>query len=195
MSETMFLLRRRFYLTVLKLFALAAVAGMAWLQVPELRYDFSGAEPVAIAGPAELEALRGKGSVFAAVAGKGDFDKAFINKTYGLTYTYFLLKPYGAALVVRSTERVTDDWRALDRFVGRVRSFRRMPFSRRVRRSYREQFGVEIPAGAMFLARDDVPAPSGWQIGALIFVSLLWVVLVWLFFIRRRKEPAPVTSQ
>ena len=35
---------------------------------------------------------------------------------------------------------------------------------------------------AFFIALDDVPKVSGWQVGATIFASLLWIAMFFLFF-------------
>ena len=183
----MFLFRKRFWLTLLKLILLAFVTWMIRLQIPELRYDLGTKTPVRIAGPADLAAQPGDRPTFAAVEGKVDFDKAFVHNTHGVTNAYFLIEGYDNVLVVRSYEKVTDDWRKLDRHVGRLKTYHRMPFSRTIRTIFRDRFKVEVPPEAWFLARDDVPRPSAWQIGAVIFATALWCVLLYFFFIRRKK--------
>ena len=190
----MFLLRKRFWLGVGKVALLVFVAGMVAVQIPELQYDLGGREPVAITSPVDLGPL--EGSTYAIVAGKGDFDKAFIFKTHGVAFTYFLLEGYGDQLVVRTHERVTDDWKELDTFVGRVRPFRRMPFSRSVRGTFRQKCQVEIGPGSYFLARDDVPHVSAWQVGAIVFAAVLWAALFYFLFVfpRRKRLAGPVAS-
>ena len=184
----MFLIRKKFWLTVLKLFMLAFVGGMILVQVPELRYDLGSREPVAIESPSQLADLRPRGSTFATVAGKADIERAFVYSTHGISYSYVLVKPYDRRLVVRSFENITKEWQQFDRFVGRLKPFRRMPFSRRIRSLFQKEFKVEIPADAYFLGRDDVPRPSAWQIGALIFASLLWAVLFYFFWFFSRSD-------
>lgn len=95
-------------------------------------------------------------------------------------------------------EPVANDWKRLDRHVGRIRSS--IAFSRTVRAVFKDRFDVEIPADALFLTRDDAPQLSAWQVAAAIFAGILWLVLIYLFFvhpvIRRRRRaraaaPAP----
>ena len=72
-----------------------------------------------------------------------------------------------------------------------------MPFSRRINAIYQSKFQVEIPHDAYFLARDDVPRPSKWQIGAVSFAALLWIVLFYFFYIfprQRRKRLAAASK-
>ncbi len=183
----MFLLRKRFWLTIVKLIVLAVVALLGYLQVPELRYDLGPKTPKVISGLDELQAQPLGRPTFATVVGEGDYDKAFVYKTHGLAYTYYLLKPYGEKLVVRTYEKVTEEWRKIVRAVGRLRGFHRLPFSRTVRAAFKSQFDVDIPADAYFLARDDVPKLSAWQVSAEIFVIVVWVLLLYFFFLRRRK--------
>jgi len=188
----MFLLRKKFWLTIGKLLFLAFVTALALVQLPELRYDLGTKTPLEVTGPEQLADLRGRGSTFVSIRGKGDFDKAFIHDSYGVDFTYFLLEPYGDVLVVRSSEKVTDEWKRIDHWVGRLRPYRRMPFSRSIRTIYKDRFGAEISDGAFFLARDDVPRPGAWQIGATVFAVILWLVLFYVFFLlpRRRRRPA-----
>jgi len=179
-----------------KLFVMIIVTLMNFVLIPEFRYDTGPKVPVDVKAPDELSPERYAVSTFATVHGEGDFDKAFVQSKYGVPYTYFLLKGYGPALVVRTAEKVDDDWKQLDRHVGRLRRYRRMPFSRTVRAVFMERFDEEIPANALFLARDDVPRLSGWQVGAAIFAGLLWLILAYMFFVRglvrrlRRRVPA-----
>jgi len=182
-------------LFVVKMFVMIIVTVMATVLIPEFLYDLGPKTPVDVATPQDLSPERFATSTFATVHGKGDFDKAFVHAKYGVPYTYFLLEGYGPALVVRTAEEVTDDWEMLDRHVGRLRTYRRMPFSRTVRAVFKDRFKADIPANALFLARDDVPRLSGWQVAAAIFASVLWLVLTYLFFIhgfvrRRRTKPS-----
>ena len=184
-------LPKRVALSVLKAAALLFAAGLALLQIPELTYDLGPKTPVEIAGPDALRAQHVRGSTFVSVAGEIDLGRAFVHQTHGLAWTYFLVKPYGPALVVRTWEPVKDDeaWRRVGRFVGRLQPLARMPFSRSVRAIYRERFGVDLPADAYFLARDDVPALSGWQVGALVFAVLLEGAMIYFFYFFRRSSP------
>lgn len=181
---------RRAILLTLKLLALAAVAALAIIQIPEMRYDLGPKTPKAIESPEELAEAGITRATFVRLAGEGDFDAAHVYERYGLAYTYFLLKPYGRSVVVRSYEPVTEDWRTIRQFVGKLKSFDKQPFSYRVRENFRQQHGVEIPDDAYFLALYDVPKPDGWQIGALIFCGLLAVAMTYLFFFFRRRKPA-----
>lgn len=176
---------KRLGLFFLKVVVLAVVAVTALNQLPELRYDLGPKQPIPIKGPEELIAERFRQSTFVAVHGSPDFSKAFTYSRYGLSFTYFNIKPYGLNIVVRTYDRVTDEWTKLDRFLGRLRPFEKQPFSYHIRDIYRDRMGVEIPEGTYFLALDDVPKPSGWQFGAVGFAGLLWLVMFYLFFLHR----------
>lgn len=189
MSKRFFPLRGRFWLLVLKLLALLFVGLMIVIQIPELIYDFGPKEPAEIAGPDALSPGRFTKATFASLAGKPNFDRAFVYRRYGLTYTYFLVEPYGERLVVRTYEKVEDSWKDITQFVGKLRPFNRQPFSYRIRNIYRERFEAEIPPDAYFLALYDVPKPSGWQIGAVIFAGILFAAMIYLFFVFRWKRP------
>lgn len=182
----MIVLLGRIILTCIKLFLLLVVTAMIKFQIPELRYDFGTKEPISIKSPEELSTARSPRSVFASVRGKADFTKAATFSKYGVRYTYFLLTEYGDKLIVRTLEEVGEDWAQIDFHVGRLRPFNRMPFSRSVRAGFRKHHDVGIPENAFFLARDDAPIPNGWSIGAVIFASVLWCVLVYFFFIHCR---------
>lgn len=185
----------RVALTVLKLAGLAVVGLMGLTQVPELRYDFGSRQPAVVAGPADLVPGRVAGPTFAAVHGTPDFTRAFVYRRYGLDHTYFTVEPYGLRLVVRTYGTVSDEWHELRRFLGRLQPFAQQPFSYRIREIYREQMGVEIPEDAYFLALDDVPRPSGWQVGALVLSAVLWLGMAYGFFLwrprHRRGTPPP----
>ena len=176
----------RIILTCVKLFLLLVVTAMVKFQIPELRYDFGTKKPMSIESLEELSGARRPRSLFASVRGKADFTKAATFSKYGVRYTYFLLTEYGDKLVVRTLEEVSEDWADIDFHVGRLRPFDRMPFSRSVRAGFRQHHDVSIPEDAFFLARDDTPRPNGWSIGAVIFASVLWCVLVYFFFIHSR---------
>lgn len=166
---------------------------MIGFQVPELRYDFGSKEPVRIQSVDELSAVRFPASTFASVHGKPDFSKAATFSMHGVTFTYFLLKEYDARLVVRTPETVNEDWEKIDSHLGRLRPYHRMPFSRSVRAGFRDSLDVSIPEDAFFLARDDVPKPNGWNIGAVTFAAILWCVLAYFFVLRsafRVRRPA-----
>lgn len=177
---------RRILVLVLKLSLLLVVTMMVKFQIPELQYDFSAAGPAEINSVDELSIERFRQSTFAAVRGRPDFGRAATYASHGVPFTYFLLDGYGPRLVVRTPELVDKDWAGIDLHVGRLRPYHRMPFSRSVRAGFHQLFGVSIPDDALFLARDDVPQPNGWSIGALVFAGILWCVLAYFFFIRRR---------
>lgn len=181
----------RVLLTCLKLVALAFVGWLLVLQIPELVYDFGPKTPVMIESPADLTPGRFRSATFVSIAATPNFDKAFIYRRYGLDLTYFTLDPYGTRIVVKTYDKVTDDWRQLTRFVGKLRAFRYQPFSYRIRSIFAEKQGVTLPDDALYLGLYDVPTPSGWQVGAVVFASILWVVMLYLFFLRRRRKPAP----
>ncbi|MDW7710164.1 MAG: hypothetical protein SCH98_06785 [Deferrisomatales bacterium] len=183
----MFLFRARFWLFLGKVFLLAFVAQLALLQVPEILYDLRPREPVAVSGPDDLDPERLRGTIFASVQGSPDFGQAFVYRRYGLSSTYFQLEGYGPRLVIRTHEPVTEEWEQVGRFLGKLQPFERQPFSSKIREIYRERMGVEIPPGAFWLALDDVPRPSGWQFGGVAFSAVLWVLLFYLFFLRRRR--------
>jgi len=174
---------RRIFLVFLKLFLLLIVAMMIKFQVPELRYDFGTKKPVQIQSADELSLERFPAQTFVSVHGKPDFSKAAKFSKHGVTFTYFLLEEYDDKLVVRTSEKVSEDWERIDTHLGRLRPFHRMPFSRSVRAGFRESLDISIPEDAFFLARDDVPKPNGWNIGAVVFAGILWCVLFYFFFI------------
>jgi hypothetical protein len=175
----------RALLTLLKIALLLIVAFMAWMQVPELSYDFGSKTPVEITDPAGLTEYQVMGTVFASVKGTPDFTNAFVYKRYGLDHHYFTVEPYGMKMVVRTYDEITEEWRQIGRFVGRLRPFDQQPFSHYISAIYLEKFGVAVPGDAWFLALDDVPKPSGWQVGGLILAGTIWFFLVWLFFFRK----------
>ena len=174
------------FLTLLKVFLLLVVSAMVKFQIPELRYDFGTKEPMHVQSVDELSMERFPRSTFASIRGKADFTKAATFAKYGVRYTYFLLDEYGAKLVVRTSEAVSEGWAEIDFHVGRLRPFHRMPFSRSVRAGFRKHFDVGIPEDAFFLARDDAPRPSGWSIAAVVFAGILWCVLAYSFFVHGR---------
>ena len=180
----------RAILTFLKVFLLLLVAFMAWMQIPELFYDLGSKKPVEITSLADLTGSQIRGTVFASVKGTPDFTNAFVYQRYGLDHHYFTVEPYGMKMVVRTYDEITDEWRQIGRFVGRLRPFEKQPFSRYIAAIYREKFGVTVPEDAWFLALDDVPRPSGWQIGGLVLSAIIWLILFWAFFLRGKKGSA-----
>lgn len=163
---------------------------MIKFQIPELRYDFGSKEPIQISSVSELSIEHLPRSTFASIRGKADLTRAATFAKHGVRYTYFLLDEYGAKLVVRTAEDVNVEWEEIDFHIGRLRPYRRMPFSRSVRAGFRKLFDVGIPEDAFFLARDDAPRPSGWTIAAVTFAGILWCVLAYFFFIHRRVVTA-----
>ena len=186
MTRRLFFLRGFFWLTLLKIGFLLFVGAMVLVQIPEVRYDLGPKEPVVLKGLDGLDGARITKSTFVVVEGKPDFTNAFIYKRYGLLYSYFTIQPYGMRLVVRTYDKITDEWQALNRFVGKLRPFRHQPFHYRIRDIYDEKFQVEVPEEAYFLALDDVPRISVWQIGALCFASILWLCMFYFFFLFKR---------
>lgn len=187
MIDIAMIFKKKFWLTVLKIVALLFVTFMVAVQIPELLYDFGPKEPVEIKGPHDLDTQRFKRATFVTLPGKPDFDHAFIYRRYGLDYTYFTIVPYGTRLVARTYEKVSDDWKLYEQFVGKLRPFNRQPFSYRIRQLYKDRFQLDIPEDAFFLALYDVPKPGGWQIGALILACLMWAVMFYFFFIFKWK--------
>ena len=173
----------RFFLTILKVFMLLIVTAMILFQIPELQYDFGTNKPVSIKSVDELSIERFRGPTFASVQGKADFTKAASFSKYGVQYTYFLLNEYGNKLVVRTHEAASQEWERIEFHLGRLRPYDQMPFSRSVRAGFRNLFDIGIAEDAFFLARDDVPKLSGWSIGAVSFVSVLWCLLAYFFFV------------
>lgn len=106
------------------------------LQIPELRYDLSGDAPLEIASPAELAALEGEQARFVAIGGKGDFRRGFQIQTHGVAMYFFTIHPYDMQVIVRSMEKPDEQWRRFDRFLGRLKPFRRQPFARRVEQAF-----------------------------------------------------------
>ena len=197
----MFLLRARFWLTLLKIVPLVFVAWMVTLQIPELLYDLGPKSPQFVESLEELTRERFPRSTFVSIAGTPDFSTGFRYRRYGLTYTYFTAEPYGARLVVRTYDPVVDEkgkikesWLNISRFVGKLRPFERQPFSYRIREYFQTKRGIDIPPDAFFLALYDTPKLSGWQLGAVIFASLLWIGMFYAFFIHKWKKPAPAPA-
>jgi hypothetical protein len=180
----------RAILTFLKIALLLIVAFMAWMQVPELSYDFGSRTPIDIDDPSQLAPSYVSGTTFASIKGTPDFSNAFVYRRYGLDHHYFTVEPFGTKLVVRTYDEITEEWRQLTRFVGRLRPFDQQPFSHYIAAIYLDRFGVSVPAEAYFLALDDVPKPSGWQIGGLVLAGVIWLVLLWQFFFRMGKVRA-----
>jgi hypothetical protein len=176
---------KRVVVTLGKLFLLLLVTMMVRFQLPELRYDFGPHRPVEVKGVDDLSLERFRQPTFAAISGKPDLTKAAVYASHGVPFTYFLLEGYGSKIVVRTPELVQKKWADVDSHLGRLRPYRRMPFSRSVRSGFHQLFGMSIPEDAFFLARDDVPRPSGWNIGAIVYAGVLWCVLAYFFFLRR----------
>lgn len=175
-------------ITVAKTVSLLFVGWMISLQIPEIFYDLGPKIPIVVSGPEELFPGRFTHPVFAAIKGQGDFEKAFVYKTHGLSYSYFTIKTFGhEKVVVRTSEPVTDQWNEFDRFVGRLRPFRQQPFSYRIKAILKDSFQIDLPDGAYFLALYDKPELNGWQVGAALFASLMWVLMFYMFFIHRSK--------
>jgi hypothetical protein len=188
------MLMARILLTTLRVFALLVVAAMIKLQIPELQYDLGTKNPMPIESLKDLSTRDFGRSTFVSVHGKTDMSKAATFAKHGVRYTYFLLTGYGNKLVVRSPETPNEKWADIDFHVGRLRPYGRMPFSRSVRAGFAQLFGVHIPSDAFSLARDDVPGLSGWTVGAISFAGILWCVLAYFFFIRRRINRLHVQS-
>jgi hypothetical protein len=187
----------RIALALVKMLIMAVATLMIIVQIPELRYDLASGEPVQITAADQLSPARYAGPTLAVVHGTPDFERAAIFAKHGVQFTYFLLEEYGTALVVRAPEPLTEEWKQIDRHVGRLRTYARMPFRRSIRAGFRSNFGVELPEDALFLARDDVPRLSGWAIGAAVFSTALWCILFYCLFIwhgtriARRRPPRP----
>ncbi|MBI4772712.1 MAG: hypothetical protein HY788_00790 [Deltaproteobacteria bacterium] len=182
---------KKLLLLLAKIAFLIFVASMIVVQIPELEYDLGDRTPVSIGGPEELSSNRFPRAVFAAVKGTADFRHRFTYSRYGLTFTYFNLDNYGARLVVRTYEPVNEQWEKIELFLGKLRPFKSQAFHYKIRDIYKESFGVDIPEDAFFLGLDDVPKLSGWQVGAVVFAGILWVVLFYMFFLFRRKKTKP----
>lgn len=186
------MLLKRIALTCIKVFLLVVVTAMVAFQIPELRYDFGTRSPVPIESAEELAPDRFGRSTFVAVRGKVDLEHAATFAMHGVRYTYFLLQEYGPRLVARTAEQVDESWENIELHLGRLRPYRRMPFSRSVRAGFKQQFDLSIPADAFFLGRDDTPRPSAWNVGAVIFAAVLWVILFYFFFLWRRRPSQSV---
>ena len=190
MIKHFFLFNKKFWLFLVKCAALAFVATMIMVQIPELRYDFRTNKPLILSNPDELNNAHIDRSTFVAIEGTPNFDHAFVYQRYGMNYTYFTLDPYGFQLIARTYETVTGEWENIDRFLGKLRPFDDQPFSYRIRAIYKEKNQIVIPDNSYFLGLRDVPNPSGWQVGAMIFASTLWIVMFYMFFIYRWKPSA-----
>ena len=185
----------RVFLTFIKIFLMLVVTMMIRFQMPELRYDLGSKTPIQITSPNGLSVERFPQSTFASVQGTIDLTRAATFAMHGVRFTYFLLEGYGPMLVVRTPEDIDEDWRQITTHLGRLKPYRRMPFSRSVRAGFRANFDVGIPEDALFLGRDDVPRFTGWSVGAMVFASVLWCVLGYFFFLhgwltKRAAKPA-----
>jgi hypothetical protein len=185
MIELLLRLPKGLWLIPLKLLALGFVGGMVLVQIPELRYDFGPTSPVTVSGPEDLSSTLFSRATFVSVSGTANFERGFVYQRYGLNYTYFTLEPYGMSLVVRTYHKVTDEWKDLNRFLGKLRPFNKQPFSYRIRQIYRDNYKIDVSEDTFFLALDDVPKPSGWQVGAMLFAGLLWLIMFYMFFFYR----------
>lgn len=188
MVKKLFLLRKGFWLSLLKIFLLVFVAIMIVVQIPELRYDLGTKQPVNIENLEQLDPQRLAHTVFASLAGSPNFERAFIYQRYGLPHTFFVVEPYNMRLVVRTYEKVEEEWKDMRRFVGRLRPFDSQPFSYAIRKIFEEQFQEQVPENAYFLSLYDVPSLNGWQIWAVSFASILWGVMFFFFFFFRRTR-------
>ena len=174
---------------MLKIVALLFAGSMFSIQIPELRYDLGPKTPVIIDESGEITEITPEAfprSTFVSLGGQSDFTHGFVYKRYGLSYTYFNIKPYGMRIVVRTYQPVTDEWKKLNRFVGKLRPFNRQPFHYKIRKIYRDKFQIDVPAEAFFMALDDVPRISGWQIGATVFSGLMFLFIFYITFIYPR---------
>lgn len=176
----------RIALFLVKLFLMIVVTAMIMFQIPELRYDFGPEEPVKIESIEDLTLERFGYSTFASVRGTVDLATKTQVSKYGVLFNYFLLEEYGPKLVVRTSEEVDGKWREIELHLGRLRPYERMPFDRTVGATFRQVHDIEIPEDAFSLARDDVPHPGGWTVGAVVFASVLWCVLFYSFFVHGR---------
>jgi hypothetical protein len=185
MIELLLRLPKGLWLIPLKLLALGFVGGMVLVQIPELRYDFGPTSPVTVSGPEDLSSTLFSRATFVSVSGTANFERGFVYQRYGLNYTYFTIEPYGMRLVARTYHKVTDEWKDLNRFLGKLRPFNKQPFSYRIRQIYRDNYKIDVSEDTFFLALDDVPKPSGWQVGAMLFAGLLWLIMFYMFFFYR----------
>ena len=179
---------KKTFKTIGKLLAMLFPMVLALSQLSELMYDFGPQTPVEITSPDQLASLNIGRMKFTAVVGAGDFEHAFVYNRYGISYTYFLVKPYGSKVVVRTYLKVTDDWKQLSKFVGKAQEYQRMPFSRTVRGIFKEKYDIDIPADALCLRHEDVPKVSGWSVAALTFSVVLFCLMGYFFFIWRRTS-------
>ena len=92
-------------------------------------------------------------------------------------------------LVVRTYEPINDEWKDIKMFLGKLRPFNRQPFHYKIRDIYEEKFDTEVPQDAFFMGLDDVPRVSGWQVGAVIFAGILWLVMFYMFYFYKWKKP------
>ncbi len=188
----MFFLRGRFWLTLAKLLALVFPTALFCVQIPEMRYDLGPSVPQEITTADQLSGGPLRDRTFVAVIGKVDPNRGVVYSTYGLTYTYLLIEPYGARMVMRVYGTIDDSWGDRNRFEGKLR-YGRMAFRRTVRAAFREKHQIEIPANALFLAYHDNPALSGWNVAAVIFSAVMWLVMFYFFFLWPR--PKVVTAR
>ena len=188
MIKGLFFLRLKFWTHILRVFMLLFVGGMVYVQIPELTYDFGSKVPQPITGADELTPQKFSKTTFVSIKGEPDFENAFVYKRYGLSYTYFNIKPYGINLVVRTYEPVTDEWNNLRMFLGKLRPFNHQPFHYKIRDIYKEKFDKDVPENSFFLGLDDVPKVSGWQVGSVIFAFVLWLVMFYMFYFYKWKK-------
>ena len=93
----------------------------------------------------------------------------------------------GMNIVVRTYEPVTDEWKNIKTFLGKLRHFKKQPFHYKIIDKYKDKFNIDVPEDAFFMALHDVPKVSGWQVGAVIFASVLWLVMFYMFYFNTCK--------
>jgi len=189
-----FLVSGKFWIGLLKVAMLLFVALMIYMQIPELRYDSLADRPVIINSPADLSAGLLEGTSYAKITGTPSFDYAFNYERYGLTFTYFTIEEYGTRIIARGYDLTESDFDHQVLLEGKLRPFESQPFAYAVRDLFAEQSGVVPRDDAFFLGVGDIPGANGWQLGSLIFASVLFGVMFYFFFLFRRGRRSSIFS-
>ena len=189
-----FLLSGQFWLTLIKLFLVFFVLFMLVIQIPELRYDTLGDRPVIIEGPSDLDPGLLRGSSYAKISATANFEHAFVYQRYGLSYTYFMLDPYGVQIIARAYGTDTSEWDTLSLFEGKLRPFAEQPFAYVIRGILLERFGITAAEDAYYIGVGDVPEANAWQIGSIIFAAIMLFLMVYFFFFFQRDRQKRVFS-
>jgi hypothetical protein len=140
-----------------------------------------------IDGPDALTPRRHREITYAVVP--GPFDEAWTvrHNAMGLTYRYVMPRRFDGKLVIVIPPQVEieTDPNALGRAEGKLWALDRTGFERTIRERFSEEHGIELAEPAFALMQGGIPRVSGWNVASVALATMLWLVLFYLFFIRR----------